>query len=274
MGKDPEVGATLFEAEKRFSECLRELGVEIRSCIAISESAIGGAHNRRQGWVLYLLSKFILHLISIESLMRFPLDFPANAQAMDHFSVAGIGRAALETAVMAMYISDNKEDDRSWALREFMLEMHDISNRSRMFKAGGKGYTGKDKQSISVMLKRYSEDIKNIQCRIQGDTYFKTLPKEQQKDILAGRLVHLGGFREAVRAAEWSPDEFDFYRSYFSSFLHAHPVSFFRADYHEVDFHNISRFQFDLCSTVVSAVQNCCPNFRERVKQFCDVQQA
>jgi hypothetical protein len=57
-------------------------------------------------------------------------------------------------------------------------------------------------------------------------------------------------------------------QSYFSAYVHSHPVSFMRTEEHGVKFEGASKFQIGLCSFVLKAVTSYTAGAVKRMKTF------
>ena len=56
---------------------------------------------------------------------------------MDHFSLAALGRVAIDASLMTMYISDPKINLEEWDLRRKICRLHELFNRKRFLTATG-----------------------------------------------------------------------------------------------------------------------------------------
>jgi len=87
--------------------------------------------------------------------------------------------------------------------------------------------------------KQYEEFVggrAELEEALRGNSYFKSLQKEQQDRLLTGEHFYVGSVRRAVQDAAWNFDKYIALYSYFSSHAHSAPMSFSRFRKHDVDF--------------------------------------
>ena len=92
--------------------------------------------------------------------------------------------------------------------------------------------------------------------------------EEKIAEFEKGLYLFIDGVRGAVREAEWDVDFFDFNQSYLSAYVHSHPVSFMRADEHEVAFAGASKFQIEFCHYVLTMVAEYTQSVVHRMDTF------
>jgi hypothetical protein len=78
--------------------------IAIRDAITISESRIGVDHTGRQNIALFVFAKLIAHCMSMDRILSNCRRVLETGGLLDHFSLAALGRTALDASVMTMYI--------------------------------------------------------------------------------------------------------------------------------------------------------------------------
>ena len=240
-----------------------ELDSATEKLVAISAASIGKVHTGRQRRALFILSKLIMHNSAILVLADKFLENPHSA-LMDHFSMAVLGRASIDAALMVMYISDPKLNRTTWDFRRQLLFLHDANNRNRFLKP-------LRKNGLEFgFYENYGEVRSGLQKRIAELGSSMLLSSEKIAEYKNGQYLFVAGLRGAVREAGWDVDEFEFHQSYLSAYVHSHPVSFMRADEHDIRFGGASRFQIDFCQFITSTIANYSESVAERMSPFSD----
>lgn len=234
------------------SEKLNELFDEISHCedalanaVSASEAGIGVLLGRRGDWSAILHARIILNLTNQLAIVSDGIRGQPGSQLLDHFAVVSLARTAIEAALMMLYVSDPSISVSEWRFRRLALDLHDVTHRNRFFKAAEENHAHRDE---------YAFHIERLRNEIKAHPHFSTLAAEQQERLLAARDYFVGGKRAAIRSAGWNLRETEFYESYFSAFVHSTPVSFYRADQHQIDFRTVSDFQMHLCRMALNSV--------------------
>ncbi|MGY8662428.1 hypothetical protein Q3C01_08675 [Bradyrhizobium sp. UFLA05-109] len=220
---------------------------DTRDAIAISESRIGVDHTGRQDIALFIFAKLIAHCMSMRLLLRDHQRVLKTGGLLDHFSLATLGRAALDAAVMTMYISDTSINREQWDLRRQILRLHELFNRSRFLTAAG----AESQTPRLAFFDTYEERKVTLRARINGLAKGVGYSQEKIEAILKGQNVFIDGVRGAAREAGWDVDAFDFHQTYLSNWVHSHPVSFLRSAAQGISFSHPSDYQLNFCGTVL-----------------------
>lgn len=224
-------------------------------------------HTGRQRRALSVYAKFISHNMSISALLARSFQMQIGDMFLDHFSVATLGRASIDAALMVMYITEPRLDLDSWNLRRHVLFLHDLCNRKRFLSAASKESGLRD-----AGLDGYEPS--KARLRQQISIFANKLGYDEAKisEFQKGNLVFICGARSAAREAGWSAHRFEFFQSYFSAFVHSHPVSYMRADEHKISFQTPSDFQYDLCRYVLDAITSYSEDVIKRMDAFSVVE--
>ncbi|WP_114214440.1 hypothetical protein [Ochrobactrum sp. 3-3] len=254
---------TNAEGLASFQDGQRELEISTEKLVSISSKSIGSFHTGRQRRALFLLSKLIMHNASIISISDKFFEDP-QTMLIDHFSMAVLGRASIDAALMIMYISEPKLDRNRWDFRRQLLFLHDINNRNRFLKP-------LRKNGVELgFYENYEEVRKGIQEKIEKLGASMLFSSEKITEYKNGHHLFVSGIRGAVREAGWNVDEFDLHQSYFSAYVHSHPVSFMRADEHDIQFGGASSFQIDFCHFITSTIATYTESVAGRMTAFSD----
>ncbi|UDF29943.1 UNVERIFIED_ORG: hypothetical protein LHK14_01090 [Roseateles sp. XES5] len=245
-------------------EGLDALETAISRAVVVSESCIGIIHTGRQNRALFLFAKLIANNMSVVTLVQTAVLAGKNASLLDHFSVASLGRIAIDTAIMTLYISEPSLTLAQWNLRRHVLYLHDATSRKRFLDAAvrAEGVTSQ------YHLEGYSERKTELHSAIDMYGAELGLPQDKLERLKKGD-VFVDGLRGAVREAGLNVDAWEHYNAYLSSFVHAHPVSFMRAEEHAISFEEPSKFQRELCGYVMEAIASCTEAVTTRVEAFC-----
>ena len=123
----------------------------LAAAVAVSEAGIGLLDGWQGHWAAFLHARTIVNTMTIFDVIDAGVRSGGEARPLDHFSVASIARTAVEAALMMLYISDPSLSSEQWELRHLILQLHDTSHRSRMFRAREAGENG--------------EEVKQMRCR-------------------------------------------------------------------------------------------------------------
>lgn len=247
-----------------FTDGLGDLEAKLQEAVAVSESHRGQASGNWSGiWGSILHARVILNASSMIKIIEAATTQPAGSQLLDHFSVASIARTAMEAGVMALYVTDPTADADDFEMRRKVFLLHDTCHRTRMFKPGEKQNT-----AVKEMRDMYREKISELKSELEVMPKFSALSEETRKRILDGRDFYVGGVRGALKLIGWEKDEYEFFESYFSSYVHSMPVSFLRVEEHEIDFSTISDFQYALCGTAAYAVAGTLERTTKRMRDL------
>ncbi|MCZ7466403.1 MULTISPECIES: hypothetical protein [Rhizobium/Agrobacterium group] len=235
------------------------------SAVAISSKNIGVVHTGRQNRALLVFAKLIAHNMSLNSLVRTGISAPPGASLMDHFSAAALGRASIDAALMVMYLTHPPLSVAEWNLRRHVLYLHDATNRKRFLDALVKA----EGDIVSGHMDGYREAKMELQAKIRGFGAALGLPEDTIVNLSSGSAVFVAGVRGAVDEAGWNKKAYEAHQSYFSAFVHSHPVSFMRAVDHEISFSEPSEYQKYLCNYVLETVAVYTEMANERMEETC-----
>lgn len=249
-------------AIERLQEAHEEFDRVVGEAVKVSERNIGKVHTGRQRRALIVFTKLILHAMSMAKLGSDIVERPDDSTVLvDHFSIATLARAAIDAALMTMYISEPSLSLTQWDFRRQLLFLHDANNRSRFLKPLQKEVTIPFFETSDALRDGIKEKIRTLGAAL---LLSETAITEYQK----GFQIFVDGQRGAVREAGWDVGTFDFYQSYLSAYVHSHPVSFIRAYEHDLKFGGISTFQADFLCTVYTGATEYTEGVVKRMDAF------
>lgn len=203
------------------------------------------------GWSSMIFVRVIQNCNSITTLISSTDRHQSQFGKLDHFSVASIARTGIEACLMIMYLTKlNLSEDELW-LRKWILDLHDLTNRHRMFKHMSKVSDSAGLESVldsSSGLKEYELARSYITGKIVSSKIFLKLDKESRDRILSGQAVFINGLRGAVRESRIDVSLYDYVTSYLSAFVHSHPISFHRYVEKRYEQNNFDEYQRFLCA--------------------------
>ncbi len=248
------------EAVARFNEAVAYLEKTTTAAVIVSESNMGVHHTGRQNRALFLLAKLIAHAMSMLVIINRYSNSPKGAALLDHFSIASLARVILDASLMTMYISHPSLQRDEWNLRRYVLYLHDLTNRKRFLTAG----QGADEAFLSSYPGRKAALISKIRLFATS----ANVKSEIVEDLIKGQKPFVYGSRGAVREADWNVGQYDFIQSYLSAYVHSHPVSFMRAEEHQISFSDPADFQLNFSGFAISTAANYVDQVRDRMTAF------
>lgn len=164
---------------------------------------------------------------------------------------------------MTMYISEPSLTLTQWDFRRQLLFLHDANNRSR--------FLGPLRKYGEIPFFETSDEIRMwIKEKIFTLGVSLSIDASAVETYQKGFSIFIDGVRGAAREAKWDIDTFEFDQSYLSAYVHTHPVSFIRADQHQVTFSGISQFQADFLQYVYTSVAGYTGSVTTRMSSFSD----
>jgi hypothetical protein len=243
----------------------------VLAAVSVSEAHDGFVYTGRQRRVLFVFAKLVAHCMSILLLVDRYHQSPVGHALLDHASIATLGRASIDTALMTMYLSEPSLTADEWNLRRHILYLHDLTNRKRFLlpmQALGKT------SSELPFFENYDQMKSNLREEVQRLSQLLQYSAARATELSSGQKVFIEGSRGAAREAGWDPDQFEFNQVYLSNWVHAHPVSFMRADETDISFSHPSEFQMGFSALVLGMVELCLRDVTDRVRTFTATMEA
>lgn len=153
------------------------------------------------------------------------IGFVCRSNMFDHSAVLGLSRMIVECLSMYAYLVEPVPEE-IWTFRYAVLRLHDTVARIKLLRAWPSFADTTDLKAGRDALIR----------EIRSHPSFAGFDGEQQKRLVSGETIFVGGMRKAAALVGWDADVFTALYGYFSSHLHAAPMSFFRMDDHRIDY--------------------------------------
>lgn len=157
----------------------------------------------------------------------------ATSSMFDHSAIMALSRMLMDGLSMYTYLRE-PVSEAAWALRCNLMHLHDTCARIKLVGAW------KDRAEYEDLTKWRASLIEQI----RASAVFQGLGEEQQKRLLSGEEIFIGGMRRAEQAAGWSEETFISIYNYFSAHIHAAPMSYWRMRQHGVDYLEPGPMQF------------------------------
>ena len=247
-----EINTLTPQAE--FAAGVRRLEVATETLIPISERAIGVFHTGRQNRALFVFAKLITHCMTMLLIIDKFRSMEKGAATLDHSSLATIARSVIDASLMTMYITFPELTANQWNFRRHVLYLHDLTTRKRFLQSidslqRSKGIV----KSPAPFFETYSVAKLNLKKKISIYGSSLGYNKSDILELQKGQIVYIDGARGCVREAGWSIDLYEFHQTYFSSFVHSHPVSFIHAETQNISFSDPSNYQIGFCGMVCNS---------------------
>jgi len=230
--------------EDLFIEGCRSFEKATQAAVKVSGSRLGIEHTGRQNRILTAFAKMISHAMTIQLIYNHARGLDDNYGFLDHFSIATLTRSVIDSAIMALYLSEPSLSKVEWDLRRQVLFLHDLTNRKRFLTAAYKSQNNTESEKDK---REYKEAKTRIVNQILKCCTELTMSEERTLELSKGQLVFQNGVRGAIREAGLDVVQFDFLYTYLSNHVHSHPVSLMRAKQHNISFERPSDFQFGMC---------------------------
>jgi hypothetical protein len=208
------------EPSAQYRELVKALENVVWDCVSVSQACAGisspsGAH--------YYASILFTSLCSraVSLLMLVPYS-PTAEKAIEHWdysSTACIVRSILEVRLAFFYLCVENCTKDEWDCRWNVFNLHDCSNRLRVFEnlPGG---------SVDVSgFKIQIEDIKNA---LAVNSFFQSLPQSLRKQLNNGNKAYLSPTEDIAVRAGINLRTFRYLYRFLSSQIHGLPMSYYR----------------------------------------------
>lgn len=214
-------------------EALEELVLVSGFSNDVSMVLTGTAANRQRELASMVHAKACAHGRSI--------GFVCRSNMFDHSAVLGLARMIVECLSMYAYLVEPVAEE-DWTFRYAVLQLHDTVARIKLLRAW-------PSSADTVDLKAGRD---NLIVDIRSHSAYAQFDDDQQKRLVSGEMIFVGGMRKAAALVGWDADVFTALYGYFSSHLHAAPMSFFRMDDHRVDYFSPNEAQRQIASVGIA----------------------
>jgi Family of unknown function (DUF5677) len=218
-------------------DTLKDFSRVIDFTMRVSMSAAGDRTNDAGAWASIVFIRMCINACSVETL--------ANSTIFDHASIAIICRTIMESMTIYYYLQESV-DANEWHCRELVLKLHDTTSRIKLMRAH------QSKEQYQDLIKGRA----SLTEELRANSYFKALKSEQQKRLLTGEQIFVGGMNAAARAG-WDQEIFMSFYNYFSAQSHSAPMSFMRFSQHNIDYFAPSGPQKSLVDVAICVATAC-----------------
>ncbi len=222
-----------------FDEAHQDLIKTIDFALRVSEQLRGESTSDAGEMASMVHTRMCINAASAEWLCRGPL--------FDHSGIMAISRMVMEAMTVYFYLIQGVSP-AEWECRRLTLRLHDTTARIKLLRAW------KDKSCYRDLI----DGRASLVARLQQNSFFLGLSPEQQKKLLSGEQIFVGGMlAAATRAVGWRKDTFLALYNYLSTHTHSAPMSFMRMRRHKIDYADPSGAQFDMARLAISVTQFC-----------------
>lgn len=237
----------------------------IGRAVMLSESRMGIQHTGRQNRALFVYAKLVSHSLSVLAICDKAEAFSEGEGLLDHFSIGVLTRVIVDTAIMAMYLSEPSLSKDEWNLRRKVLYLHDHVNRKRYLDVGKRLHS---RSTEPPFYENYSNLKLKLQKEIAQNCILLGYSEEQSKEFQSGQKVFLFGVRGAVREAGFDVKFYDFTQVYLSNHVHGHPGSYMNAEEQGISFTSPSSYQYSFAQFCLAVCKDMLDEVIERIETF------
>jgi hypothetical protein len=108
-------------------------------------------------------------------------------QTLDHYSIGVSARNIIESALMFHYLSQEGVSEEDWKLRIVLLNLHDATLKVRLWKG-----------IQEEQYKNWKTQTEALRETLRAHPAFQVVDQEQQKRLLSGQQLYVGGFRSTL----------------------------------------------------------------------------
>ena len=204
--------------------------------ISVSKLGAGRLSNISTVMASYAFTRMCIGANTVCHLLALDIDASTDL-TLDHYSISVLARNVIESALMFLYLSEDRVSDDDWALRGRILDLHDMVLKLRLFKS----IKAKEQyQQCKEEVTRLRDEIKRLEA-------FKKMDIDWQERLLSGHELYVGGLRSTLGLAGFEGDYFDGMYAYLSSQVHVSPTSFYKSD-RRLSFRSPSHYQYYFAS--------------------------
>jgi hypothetical protein len=200
----------LFKKEKK------RFGAAVKIAIAVSKAAGGRTPDENIVMASFVFTRMCIAADTLLYVLRRDIG-NSKEQTLDHYSIGVLARNIIESALMFHYLSEEGVSKEEWQVRIAILNLHDATLKVRLWK-------GLDEDEHYRGWKATMEEIRES---LKGHPIFKAADPDQQKRMLSGQQLYVGGFRSTLKLADLDEEYFDGMYAYLSAQVHVGPTSFY-----------------------------------------------
>lgn len=190
----------------------------LERAIVSSHEATGIDAGQRRFWASVLFTRLCTQAVSILWLCPRSKVNPDGTH-WDFGSIASLTRNLFECAVHFFYLTIDAVSDDEWLARLKVMQLHDCTERLRMFKALDPNQS---------QLRRFERQANELRSILENNSYFASLPGKLRKDLLTGKRSSILSRDEILeRMGQFDPKTRGYYR-FLSAHTHSFPLAYYR----------------------------------------------
>jgi hypothetical protein len=210
------------ELNEFYAAQLNALTSATERAITSSHAATGVDAGSRRYWASVIFIKLCTTSVSIlwlcpESRLN------QDGTHWDYASIATLTRNLLECALQFFYFCIEPIGDEEWNVRLRVMQLHDCTERSRMFQAYDSNYP---------QLAGFAQQADELRDILQTNTFFRSLRAKLQKTLLKGERSGILTQDEILARMGRASTTIRGYYRFLSSQSHPFPLGFYRTGEH------------------------------------------
>jgi hypothetical protein len=187
---------------------------------ALVSNAIGHElSDERRVMASWLFTRACVTAQSLVQLLDPPQNNFGKVRYLDHGSIAALSRCMLENTIVFLYVGDAEPSDDEWICRRYLIDLHDYHERTQFLRLLG---------TMDAPEEELKETLQMLQDRLRSNSHFKSLHQKQQKLLLEGKEMFIGGKSRIFATLGWSDDQRRGLYKYLSNQTHTGPMAFHR----------------------------------------------
>lgn len=215
-----DVAALGPEPSAEYRECVDALDNAVREAIHVSHGYKGiPSPSTKHFYASVLYTALISRSVSLAQLVPFSPWAEKPIEHWDYSSATGIARTALEIRLAFYYLCVDACTDAEWDCRWNLFNLHDCTSRLRLFEA---------MPDHGEQVAAFSETSEEVRQRLRANAFFNNLDDGRQRRLLNGQTAFLMPLEEIGERAGLARASFRWMYIFFSSHVHALPMSFYR----------------------------------------------
>jgi len=191
------------------------------SNLAVKISRLGAGRNGEEDKVVWACILFTKLCVTGRSLKKL-LDHDVSKEYKldwDYSSAFSLTRNIMECYQTLFYLCFDDAPEEELKARKYLFNVHDYYSRKTFFSF----------VSESFDIERENTEIEEfVLNQLKGNSFFKNLNEQQQKNYLKGKNAFFISREEIEEKEGMRKDDFRYWYKFLSSNVHSYPMGFFR----------------------------------------------
>lgn len=205
-----------------YSKSCAEFDKTFREAVKLSHDCEGiPSPTGKYFYASVLFTRLCVSAVSLRKLSPDPRLLGRDAH-WDYASVCSITRIIVECYLIFHYLCVQTVDDIEWEARWRLFNLHDCSQRTKMFASLDIAPEGEAEKVIEITLDE-----------LKANSYFRGLTQKQQRHFLKGNDALFMSQDQIVQSYGGDVNEFRFLYRFLSNQVHSLPMSFYRVSEQE-----------------------------------------